>query len=92
MTGWVGSGSCPGRASPYDLNPQSIPQLSRPRRLIIELPGDALIRGITWTADGRSVIVGQERAGSDIVLFDQGGETIETLSRRSVRDYFDRIR
>ena len=30
-----------------------------------------LVRGIAWSGDGRSVIVGQQRASSDIVLFDQ---------------------
>jgi Tol biopolymer transport system component len=40
-------------------------------RQVFKFPDDALIRGMTWTADGRSVIVGQQRASSDIVLFDQ---------------------
>jgi Tol biopolymer transport system component len=44
---------------------------SRPVRQVFKLPDDALIRGIVWAADGRSVIVGEERASSDIVLFDQ---------------------
>ena len=42
-----------------------------PVRQVLKLPDDALIRGMTWSVDGRSVIVGQERASSDIVLFDQ---------------------
>ncbi len=44
---------------------------SRPIRQVFILPGDALVRGIAWSADGRSVIIGQQRASSDIVLFDQ---------------------
>jgi hypothetical protein len=40
-------------------------------RQVFKFPDDALIRGMTWTAEGRSVIVGQQRASSDIVLFDQ---------------------
>ena len=44
---------------------------NHPVRQVLRLPDDALIRGVVWAADGRSVIVGEERASSDIVLFDQ---------------------
>ena len=44
---------------------------SRPIRQVFKVPGDALLRGIAWSGDGRSVIIGQQRASSDIVLFDQ---------------------
>jgi hypothetical protein len=43
----------------------------RPIHQVLMLPGDALVRGIVWSGDGRSVIIGQQRASSDIVLFDQ---------------------
>jgi eukaryotic-like serine/threonine-protein kinase len=44
---------------------------NRPVRQVFRLPDDALVRGLVWSRDGRSVIIGQERASSDIVLFDQ---------------------
>lgn len=44
---------------------------NRAFRQVFRFPNDVLIRGMTWTADERSVIVGQQRASSDIVLFDQ---------------------
>ena len=44
---------------------------SRPIRQVFTVPDDALVRGIVWSGDGRSVIIGQQRASSDIVLFDQ---------------------
>ncbi len=40
-------------------------------RQVFRFPDDALVRGLVWSRDGRSVIIGQERASSDIVLFDQ---------------------
>jgi Tol biopolymer transport system component len=44
---------------------------SRSVRQVFRLPDDSLVRGLVWSRDGRSIIVGQERASSDIVLFDQ---------------------
>ena len=44
---------------------------SRPFHQVFKLPDDALVRGMAWSGDGRSVIIGQQRASSDIVLFDQ---------------------
>jgi sugar lactone lactonase YvrE len=49
----------------------AIPDENRPVRQVLTLPDDALIRGMVWAHDGRSVLIGQERASSDIVLFDQ---------------------
>jgi serine/threonine protein kinase/Tol biopolymer transport system component len=39
-------------------------------RQLIELPVTVRVRGITWSPDGSSVIVGQQETKSDIVLFD----------------------
>ena len=39
-------------------------------RQLAELPVTVRVRGITWNADGSSVIVGQQETKSDIVLFD----------------------
>ena len=47
----------------------------RPIHQVLKVPADALIRGIVWSGDGRSVIIGQQRASSDIVLFDQTPES-----------------
>jgi eukaryotic-like serine/threonine-protein kinase len=44
---------------------------SRPIHQVLKVPDDALIRGIAWSGDGRSVIIGQQRASSDIVLFER---------------------
>jgi Tol biopolymer transport system component len=41
-------------------------------RRVLTLPNDALVRGVVWSADDRSLILGQERASSDIVLFERG--------------------
>jgi Tol biopolymer transport system component len=43
---------------------------SRPAQKVMELPSDARLRGLTWTHDGASLIVGQQRKTSDIVLLD----------------------
>ncbi|MCM3880677.1 MAG: protein kinase [Vicinamibacterales bacterium] len=43
---------------------------SRPIRQVFKVPDDAIVRGIAWSGDGRSVIIGQQLASSDIVLFD----------------------
>jgi hypothetical protein len=39
-------------------------------RKVIELPLGPRIRGITWTADGSALIVGQHDWTSDVVLMD----------------------
>jgi eukaryotic-like serine/threonine-protein kinase len=54
---------------------------NRPVRQVLELPKDALVRGITWAGDRRSVIVGLERASSDIVLFDQTPSAQEVVTK-----------
>jgi len=44
-------------------------QREQPRQLL-EFPPDVRLRGVAWSQDGRSLIVGQQRRESDIVLFD----------------------
>ncbi len=44
---------------------------SRPIRQVYKVPDEAIVRGIVWSGDGGSVIIGQQRASSDIVLFEQ---------------------
>ena len=41
----------------------------QPRR-VGECPHDMRLRGVTWTADGQSILVGQFRRTGDIVLFE----------------------
>ena len=48
-------------------NPGATPLLRR----LIELPPGPRIRGLTWTRDGSSIIVGKHDALSDIVLFER---------------------
>lgn len=41
-----------------------------PPRRLVEFPHDVRLRGLTWTPDGNSIIVGQARRTGDIVLFE----------------------
>jgi hypothetical protein len=43
---------------------------STPPRQLIELPAGASLRGLTWSRDGSSLIVGFVSWASDIVLFE----------------------
>jgi Tol biopolymer transport system component len=43
---------------------------STPPRQLIELPAGVYVRGVTWSRDGSSIIVGFVDAAGDIVLFD----------------------
>jgi hypothetical protein len=43
-------------------------QREQPRQLL-EFPPDVRLRGVAWSKDGQSLIVGQQRRASDIVLF-----------------------
>jgi Tol biopolymer transport system component len=45
------------------------PDSSQPFRKLVELPGEVRPRGITWTSDGSSLIVGRQETLSDLVLF-----------------------
>ncbi len=47
---------------------------SRLIRQVFKVPDDAIVRGIVWSGDGGSVIIGQQRASSDIVLFERTPE------------------
>ena len=46
------------------------PQGSRPPRKLIEFPPDVRLRGLTWSLDGSSLLVGRQRRTSDIALFE----------------------
>ena len=47
------------------------PAAAKPRyQKLIELPPSPCIRGVAWTPDGRSLIVGKHDAVSDIVLIE----------------------
>ena len=46
------------------------PEAPAPFQKLLELPAGVRIRGITWTADGSSVIFAKQEPFSDIVLFD----------------------
>ena len=46
------------------------PDGRNPPRTLVDLPVDARLRGVTWSADGASLIVGEQRRFSDIVLFE----------------------
>jgi serine/threonine protein kinase/Tol biopolymer transport system component len=46
------------------------PEASTPFQKLLELPAGVRIRGITWTADGSSVVFAKQEPLSDIVLFD----------------------
>jgi hypothetical protein len=39
-------------------------------RKIADFPADTRIRGVTWSHDGTSLILGRQRRDSDIVLLD----------------------
>jgi len=43
---------------------------SRPPRKLIEFPPDVRLRGLTWSLDGSSLLVGRQRRTSDIALFE----------------------
>jgi Tol biopolymer transport system component len=47
------------------------PGAARPFRRLLEVPVGVRLRGITWSADGQSVLYGQDQSSSHIVLFDQ---------------------
>ena len=49
------------------------PEVREPFRQLAELPVSMVVRGITWSPDGSSVIVAQQETKSDIVLFDLAG-------------------
>src|SRR4029453_18253347 len=46
------------------------PDSSEPFRKLIEFPGEVRPRGITWTSDGSSLVVGRQEALSDLLFFD----------------------
>jgi Tol biopolymer transport system component len=39
-------------------------------RKVFDFPADARLRGVTWSRDGQSLVVGQHRGTGDIVLFE----------------------
>jgi hypothetical protein len=43
---------------------------SRPPRKLIEFTPDVRLRGLTWSIDGSSLLVGRQRRTSDIALFE----------------------
>jgi Tol biopolymer transport system component len=48
------------------------PESAQPYTLLTDLPAGPRIRGITWTPDGKALIVGKHDWTSDIVLLDRG--------------------
>jgi len=46
------------------------PEGRQPPRRVAECPHDIRLRGVTWAADGQSLLVGQFRRTGDIVLFE----------------------
>jgi len=42
----------------------------RPPQKLIDFSPDVRLRGMTWSSDGSSLLVGQQRRSSDLVLFD----------------------
>ena len=47
------------------------PDARAPYRKLLELPAGPRIRGVTWTRDGSTLIIGKHDSTSDIVLLDQ---------------------
>jgi eukaryotic-like serine/threonine-protein kinase len=45
------------------------PDSDQPRRLL-DFPPDVSLRGLAWSADGKSLLIGQQRRNTDIVLFE----------------------
>jgi Tol biopolymer transport system component len=45
------------------------PGSDQPRRLL-DFPPDVVLRGMAWSADGTSLLIGQQRRNTDIVLFE----------------------
>jgi hypothetical protein len=45
------------------------PSGATPARHLIDLPAGATVRGLTWSRDGSSIVVGFVDWSSDIVLF-----------------------
>jgi serine/threonine protein kinase len=48
------------------------PMGGQPGRRLMDFPSDVRLRGVTWSPDGQSLIVGQQRRTGDIVLFELG--------------------
>jgi TolB protein len=47
------------------------PEAASPFRKLVELPAGPRIRGVSWTPDGSSLIIGQHDTTSDIVLLER---------------------
>jgi hypothetical protein len=47
------------------------PEAAKPFQKLIVLPPGARIRGVSWTPDSSSLIIGQHDTQSDIVLLEQ---------------------
>jgi Periplasmic component of the Tol biopolymer transport system len=46
------------------------PQAAQPFRKLIDLPHDTRPRGMTWSKDGRNVIIANQQYSGDIVMYD----------------------
>jgi Tol biopolymer transport system component len=47
------------------------PEATKPFRKLVDLPPGPRIRGVSWTPDSSSLIIGQHDTLSDIVLLEQ---------------------